>query len=449
MKKITIILAGFFLFVNVKNVNAQANKECITKYNLFKGDFLSKKYDDAYPNLVDLMNNCPKLSVNIYKLGDKLAKKRFKKASNKTEAVAFIKKIYEQRLHYFPKKNPAKAHSDYATFLAKNKLSSKEEIFSILEKAYKISPKNMSVKNIYKYFKGVTEKNKNTNPQKVFDTYDDVIESVGEKLKDYSKKIYNLTKDSTRILDKKEAKKLKGYKINSKALGSVETSLDAIISKLATCDRLIPLYNRDFEKNKTNATWLKRAVSRMYNKGCQEDPLYEKLARAYAEASPSADSYSFLAGILDKNGNVNGATQMRQKAFDLETDPYKKANFKLKFAHFAKKRGQKAKARSLAYEALKFNPSFGKAYLFIGSLYASSANSCGKDEFEKRMVYVAAYNKARKAATVDPSISSLAKKYMRNYKAKFPSKKVIFLKSIASGSSYKIGCWIRETVRVP
>ena len=88
--------------------------------------------------------------------------------------------------------------------------------------------------------------------------------------------------------------------------------------------------------------------------------------------APSPDSKSFYAGILEKNGDASGAAAMRQEAFDLETDPLKKAKYKLKFAHAAKARGQKAKARSLAREALKYNPNFGKAYLFIGSLYQSS-----------------------------------------------------------------------------
>jgi tetratricopeptide (TPR) repeat protein len=319
----------------------------------------------------------------------------------------------------------------------------------LLEKGYNLSPRDMGVKNIFKYFKGVTERNKDTNPQKVFDTYDDVLESVGEKLEDYSKKIVDLTKDSTRVLDKKEAKRLNAYTVNSKALGQVEGGLDAIISKLATCERLVPLYQRDYEANKTNAVWLKRAVSRMFNKGCQTDPLFETLTKSYAEAAPSADSYSFYAGILEKNGDVSGAIAMRNKAFELETDPLKKAKTKLKFAYAARSRGQKGKARSLAREALSYNPNYGKAYLFIASLYASSVNSCGKNEFEKRMVYVAALNKAQRAAAIDPSISSSAKKSIRSYRANVPSKKVIFTAGVTPGTKYSIKCWIGETVKVP
>jgi tetratricopeptide (TPR) repeat protein len=225
--------------------------------------------------------------------------------------------------------------------------------------------------------------------------------------------------------------------------------LDAIISEIATCERLVPLYKRDFEANKTNTTWLRRAVSRMFNKGCQEDSMYETLAKAYAESAPSADSYSFYAGILEKNGDTSGAAAMREKAFNLETDPIKKAKYKLKFAQAAKVRGQLSKARSLAREALRFNPNFGKAYLLIARLYQSSVNNCGTNEFEKRMVYAAALRQAQRASSVDPSISSAAKKYIASYRANLPSKKVVFTAGVAPGSSYRIKCWIGETVKVP
>ena len=449
MKKRIILLVNLFLFLGLQLVNAQAN-ECTIKYNLFKGDYQSKKYDDAFVNWMYLMDNCQKLSINTYKLGDKLAQIRFKDAADKTEAAALVKRVYQQRLENFPTKDPAKVHSDYATFLVKNKLASDDEVFEILQLAYSIDPNRMGVKNIYRYFQGITDANKDTNPQKVFDTYDDVLESVGEKLIDYAKKlkVLNDKVDAGQELDKKEKRNLRAYTINSKALGQVESGLDQIIIVLSTCDRLIPLYERDFEANKTNAKWLKRAVSRMFNKECTDDPLFEKLAIAYAEASPSADAYSFVAGVLAKKGDSSGAEQMRMKAFDLETDPFKKANFKLKFAQSAKKRGQKSKARQLAREAISLNPNMGRAYLFIASLYASSVNACGTNEFEKRMTYVAAHNKAVRASRVDPSMSSVARKFIRNYKANFPSKKVIFTEGVKEGDTFKVKCWINESVKI-
>ena len=437
MKKITFLLAVSLIFIAAKtNAQEDANRECQIKYNLFKGDFNSKKYDDALINLTYLLDNCQDLSVNIYKYGSDLAEK-----AKKDPVLA--KRIYEQRLQYFPKKNPAKVHSDYASYLMKNKLSTDDEIFSILEKAYTIDPTKMGVKNLYVYFQGVTDRNKDTNPQKVFDTYDDVLENVNKKLDNYAAQLRKLSVDTIR-----NKKKIYAYTVNSKALGQVEGGLDNMISEIATCERLVPLYERDFEANKTNSVWLRRAVSRMFEKECQEEPMYEKLAKAYAEATPSPDSYTFYAGILEKNGDASGAATMREKAFNLETDPIKKAKYKLKFAQAAKSRGQLSKARSLAREALKFNPNYGRAYLLIASLYQSSVNTCGTDEFEKRMVYAAALRQAQVAARVDPSISSNARRYIRSYKANLPSKKVIFTQGAQIGASHTIKCWIGETVKV-
>jgi Tfp pilus assembly protein PilF len=443
MKKITFLLAFVLLATSVK-INAQddAKRECTIKYNLFKGDYQSKKYEEAYANWIYLMDNCKDLSVSIYQYGADIAE-------NVKKDPVLAKRVYEQRLKFYPNENPAKVHSDYAAYLAENKLASDDEIFSILKKGYDIDPAKMGVKNLYRYFQGVTTRNKETNPQYVFDTYDDVLENVSLKLEDYAAKIRELTADSTRVLDKREKSLLRAYTINSKAIGSIEPLFDKTITKIANCENLVPLYQKDFEANKTNEIWLKRAVSRMFKKECQSDPLFEKLVRAYAEASPSPEAYAFLANVLEDNGDNAGAADMRQKSFELETDPIKKSKIKLKFAQAAKSRGQKSKARSLAYEAINYNPNSGRAYLFIATLYQASVNSCGTGEFEKRMVYVAALNKAERALAVDPSMSSVARKYIKTYKANTPSKKIIFQKGIEPGSSYKIGCWINETVKVP
>jgi tetratricopeptide (TPR) repeat protein len=441
MKKITFLLAAM-LFITTVETNAQdTSRECTIKYNLFKGDFQSKKFDDAYTNWIFLMDNCKDLSVNIYKFGATLAEE-----VRKDPVLA--QRVYDQRLQYFPAANPAKVHSDYATYLFENKLASDDIVFKILEKGYAIDPTKMGVKNLYIYFQGVTDRNKDTNPQKVFDTYDDVLENVNIKLAGYAKKLVKYS-DSTAVLDKRDKQLKRAYTINSKALGTVEGGLDAIISEIATCERLIPLYERDFEENKSNATWLKRSVSRMFNKGCQKEPLFEVLVRAFAEASPSPEAYAFLANVLENNGDATGANSMRLKSFELETDPLKKAKYKLKFAQAAKDRGQLSKARSLAREALKFNPRSGRAYLFIATLYQGSVNDCGDNLFEKRMVYVAALEMAERAAAVDPSISSRARKYINIYEQNVPSKKDIFNATAVPGANFTIKCWIGVTVRIP
>ncbi|MDG1955254.1 MAG: tetratricopeptide repeat protein [Polaribacter sp.] len=451
MKKITLLLAAVTILLSHSGLAQNAN-DCGIVYNLFKGEVQTKKYDKAYPRLKKLMADCPKLSVNIYKLGDKLAKDKIKSGGDKTEFAALAKKIYEQRLQYFPK-DAAKMHSDYATFLAKEKVGSDDEIFALLEKAYSIDPNRMGVRNLYKYFQGVTDRNKDTSPQKVFDTYDDVIESVGEKLDDYAKKLIPLKakEDKGEVLEGREKRLLRAYSVNSKALGQVESGLDKIIIDLSTCDRLIPLYNRDFPANKTNGKWLKRAVSRMYNKECTDDPLYETLVEAYVAADPSPEASVFFAGILYKKGKETEAMEYYKKAVDQQPDAFKKAENLYKIAQLFAKKGKRSQARNYANQAIQNKPTMGKAYLLIAGLYASknSVASCGSSEFEQRMVYTAALRKARRAASVDPSIASRAARYIKNYLSQEPSKKLIFTKGIKPGTPFAIKCWINETVKVP
>ncbi len=448
MKKITLILVAIVLLSNSK-VNAQASQDCTIKYNLFKGEYQTKKYDAAQLKLVALMNDCPKLSVNIYKYGDKLAKAKFKSATNKTEYSNLIKKIYEQRLQYF-KKDEAKVHSDYATFLAKNELATDEEIFALLENAYAIDPSRMGVRNIYKYFQGVTDRNKDSNAQKVFDTYDDVLESVSKKLDYYAKKLapIKVKVDNGETLGKRDKTNLRAYTVNSKSLGMVESGLDKMIIDLSTCDRLVPLYTRDFESNKTNGQWLSRAVSRMFTKGCTDEPLYEKLVEAWVAADPSPKTTVYYAGILYKKGKESEAMEYYKKAVDQEPDTFEKAKNLYKIAQLFAKKGQKSQARNYARRAIKNNPNFGKAYLLIAGLYATSVNQCGSTEFEKRMVYTAALRKAQRAAAVDPSIASKAARYIRNYRSQEPSKTLLFTQTIEAGTSHTIKCWIGETVKV-
>jgi len=49
MKKQIILLANLFLFLGSLVLNAQVTQqECNIKYNLFKGDYQSKKYDTGF-----------------------------------------------------------------------------------------------------------------------------------------------------------------------------------------------------------------------------------------------------------------------------------------------------------------------------------------------------------------------------------------------------------------
>ncbi|SNR76803.1 tetratricopeptide repeat protein [Lutibacter flavus] len=449
MKKMRQLFTLLFLLAAAPIVFAQASSDCTIKYNLFKGDYNAKNYDKAYENWMWCMDNCPTLSVNIYKYGIKIAENKLENATeaDKKAAADLVMRVYNQRLEHFPK-DKADIYDNIASFKGEQG-ASEEEVYGWLNKTFKEDPTALSPKNIYKYFDIILNKYKDTDTQKVFDTYDEVGEALELKRKDYTKRIDVINaKDSTK-LSKKDLKRRKNSQQIITNLSIVESGLDQKLAAISTCERLIPFNRKNFDANKENAIWLKRAVSRMYNKECTEDPLYDQLVEAYVKADPSPNASVFYASILMKNGETNKAMEYFKNAVDQEADTYKKAGYLYKIADILRKKGRKSEARSYCYQALENQPTMGRAYLLIASMYASSANSCGTDIVSKRMVYVAALNKARKAKSVDPSISSIANRFINSYADNIPTTKDLFVAGVKSGTAHKIGCWINETVRVP
>ncbi len=492
--KKTLMIIGMFLFLGISfSVNAQEKygsdpTKCRTNLSLFNEAAKVGNYSAAYEPWNWCMDNCPESSKVLYALGLKMVEAKYDESAgfitpvngkkieeggtivkvegdyydtskmNKAEMAkhaAEIEKVYKQRIQYFPE-NLGKVYSDWANSLFKraqleNTSNYSEEIYDKLGKSFKEDPSGMSVKNLAKYFELFTEKNKDTNPQLVFDTYDNINEAVNDKMDGYSKGLdqINTKVDAGQALTSKEKKQKYAAEINLTALGQVEGYLDNSLSEIATCERLIPLYTSNFEKYKTDPVWLKRAVSRLNQKECTADPLYPKMVEAYVNADPSSAAYVFYAGILLESNQDTKAMEYFNKAISLEKDNYKKAKYYYQQALIMKNKGAKGQARDLSYKALKERPSMGSAYLLIANLYASSANSCGTDEFSKRMVYVAAADKAARAKAVDPGITSTANKYIHSYMASAPTKKLVFTEGLKSGSPYKVGCWINETALIP
>ena len=456
--KYNLGLLAILLFISNWAVNAQVEGEdqgpsikeqAKLKYNLFSGLVKNKNYDEAYDDWMWCFEKSPKLSVNIYKYGIKIAIHKYKNATeeNKVEAQALVEKVFNQRMEHYPAKL-AKVYSDYATFM--HKAGAEEPVvFALLEKGYKLNPVKLSVNNIKMYFTGVKERNKDTNVQLVFDTYDDVVETVSDKIGEYHVRLEKITKreEVSENLSKKEKREKKICTVNLKALGQVEGILDKIILELSTCERLVPMYEKDFEENKMDAVWLKRAVQRVEKKECTDSDLYEKLVKAYVSASPSTRSSVSYANLLLKKGKNQEAMTYFEKAISQEDNLIQKAKYQYTVAQLLTRKSV-SNSRKYAKMAIKSNPAMGKAYLLIASLYANSANSCGSSIFEKKMVFTVSLKYAKKAAQVDPGSSRAAKKAINFYSKNIPNKKLKFIEGKKTGEAYTVGCWINETVTI-
>jgi tetratricopeptide (TPR) repeat protein len=280
-------------------------------------------------------------------------------------------------------------------------------------------------KTLYdRYKEGDTE----VTMELLFNKYEEVSEKFEFESTELAKKLDVILKkeDAGTALTSRETRNKRIFNVNSNAIGTFLSNLDAIIAKEATCENLIPLYQRNFEANKTDALWIKRAASRMDSKECSDDPLFVTLVEALHALEPSADSAYYLGLLNDKSGNADEALKYYEESIALETDNYKRLKFFLKIANKFKAAGRKSSARSYANKALGFQPSLGRAYLLIANMYADSANQCGDSQFNKRAVYWLAADIAKKQVRLMLHLKRIASRTAESYTGRAPSKTDIF-----------------------
>ncbi|WP_047416687.1 lipopolysaccharide assembly protein LapB [Cellulophaga sp. Hel_I_12] len=454
MKK-RIYIVAMLLFGFTGGAIAQANPECPTNLSIVHENVKVKNYEAAFTPWKMLYTTCPDLNKAIYIYGERILKFKIEKSAGaeKTGFINDLMGLYDASIKYFPKDfTVAGIAIDKALLMNDEKMGSDQEIYDVLHNGFTVDKDNFgNPKALYLYFSLLVDLHKAgaKDLQEVFDTYDNVTEQISvenKKLTDNIEKL--LPKEDDGTITAKEKGRLAAYTQNSGIYGSIEGSIDAKLGALADCSNLIPLYEKSFEDKKTDITWLERASSRMYNKECTDDPMFKKVLDAQLALKPTADLYVYLGGLESKAGNKSSALSYFTKAIDLETDKFKKSNLLYKVATDFSRSGSKSNARSYAQKALDANPSNGKAYLLIASLYASSANDCGSTSFEKRAMYWKAADVARQAGRVDPSLASRSARAVESYMSKVPSREMIFSENMA-GKTVTFNCWVGGSVKVP
>jgi tetratricopeptide (TPR) repeat protein len=455
--RITVIIAALLMATNFSF--AQQNENCMLNLTLMNDYVKNKKYDQAYEPFMAVRKECPKFNLAIYKYGEKILKHKIDNSSG-AEKKAFVEDniaLLNEGGEYYASKYPKGEVLEGIGILIydNQELLNKTDmdVYNAFDKAFKEDLKNFtSTKGLYVYFTKTVDlfKAGKFELQQVFDKYDDISEQLENLNEHYTKLANELIgkEDAGTALTQKEERYKKFYLDKLEANGKISGSLDSYLGQLANCENLIPLYKKQYEEKQNDAVWLKRAVSRMYNKECTTDPLYIKLVKKYDEVDPSADTKYFVSTVLREQGKVKEADDYVKQSYELQTDTFKKARMAKTIAQGFKNRGSYSTARNYYREALKLNPSDGTPHLHIAAMYAKSAKDCGEGNFNQRAVFWYAAQEARKAAQVDPNLKSTADKTAASYEANAPTRGEIF-SADKGGQTINIGCWIGGSVVVP
>ncbi|MCK5824373.1 MAG: hypothetical protein KAG96_03105 [Ichthyobacteriaceae bacterium] len=454
---LVLFLVGLGANLNAQDTACKNDPVIREKLSIYTEYYKSKNYEDAYTNWKEVYEECPNATKNLYIHGPRLVTKQIKKAKSPEEKeilVGQLVKLYDDRMEYYPSaKKKGYVLGKKGVTMVNYKYGTSKEAFDVLDEAYKIDGDNLSSTSLNRYFVSSVRlfQEKEFTDEQVFEVYDNVMVSIENSLDKENDIIAKLEqkKNEGTELSKKEAKKLKIAKNHVGAYETNAASLEKTIGKIATCDRLEALYGVKFEENKDNIKWVNGGVKMMSRKKCFSSDVFFKLIDSKSKLAPDASS-SRVAGLLSlSNKNFTEAIKYYDEAIALESDPKKKSKDYLNGAKALFKIGKKSKARTYAREAIKLNKNWGDPYILIGDMYASSANSCGTNGFEKKAVYWAALDKYSKARRVDPKAASTASKKISQWGTQVPNKTMIFQFGYIGKPTYKIECWIHETVKVP
>ena len=460
--KIAILIAFTQFFYNgysqegVDKLKYGPDKElCNEKLSIYTEFYKQKNYADAYEPWRYLFENAPKRTKNIYLHGPKIIKGILK---NETDEIKKAKKveelisIYDQRNRFYPGKeayvNGMKGADMYRYMKGTTEgLKSAHEILSL---AF-AEAGNESTSSVLNYYFMTTTKlvqAKNLEVQDLIDLFSDLSSVISYKEAKLSQDIYNLEQQEEKTA--KQIKKLKKDKKEIKTLGDVKTNLEKTLAPHATCEKLQELYEKNFETNKEEVSWLKRAAKLLSKKECTDTDIFFSISEALYIIDPSPASAANMGLRALKRKNHEKAVEFYLYAFDGEEDELNKAQYAYRLAQTHAAMSKNKTAKSYALKALSLRSGWGDPYILIGDLYAKTSRKCGelKTEFLKRVGYWAAIDKYEKAKSIDRSILEKANKRIEKYTEQMPSKTDVFTEGLIDEPTYDIDCWYKETVTI-
>ena len=410
---------------------------------------------DAYKPWAYLFESAPKRTKNIYLHGPKIIKGLIKTVSDETRKAALIDSlmtVYDQRNTFYPGKEAYVVGMKGADMYKYMKGSTEglQASHEVLLTAFNMAG-NESTASVLNYYFMATTKLVQAKVLKVEDLialFSDLSGVIAYKEAKLTQDIYNAEQNNA--LSSKDLKALKRNKKELKTLGDVKANLEKTLAPHATCEKLVELYTKNFETNKEDVAWMKRAAKLLNKKECTDSDIFFAISETLYNVDPSPAAAANMGIRSLKRQDYTKAAEFYTYALDNEQDNLNKAQYAYRLAQTYGAMNKNKTAKSYAQKSASFRSGWGDPYLLIGDLYAKTSRQCGelKTEFLKRVGYWAAIDKYEYVKRLDSQLSDKANERIQKYTEQMPSKTDIFTEGLIDVPTYKIECWYTETVNV-
>lgn len=410
--------------------------KCITNLSLLQTSAKAEAYKDALAPWTAVYENCPASSKNIYIYGPRIYKALYAAETDAAKKKAMIDKImeiYDTRMKYYGESEGKGKILAYKTYDYMELMGDKADS-----------------KTIYDGLKSaITEAKDKMDPSDAYGHF--MVASLTEYLKDKTKKEQYL-KDYfavTGYLDQAIANAAND-KTTSDYLTTVKDGVvkGFVNSGAGDCKTLTEYYADKVEANKSDKAFLNDVVASLASVGCTESDVYANASEYLYKLEPSANAAAGLANRALRNNDYDSAVKYYSEAANLEPNKSKSADYMMQVAGIFSNQRNFSRARQAAYDALKYNPNKGEAYILIAQLYASSAGSVFQESEKSGLVFCAAVDKLQKAKSIDPSVSGEANSLINKYAGYFMDTETAFMMGIKEGQSVFIPGWIGESTTI-
>ncbi len=415
--------------------------ETIKNYSLYREFYKQKAIQDALPYWRFVVDNAPKARKTPYIDGGKMYEDLAETATDEATKMAYIDSVllmYDKRMEYFGEEGELSA---WKALKVKKYMPDNKELYNeLIRNAVEIGQEDALYFVLLDYLKikrseqikdGKIDKE---GAEKVMEEYAKLSDIVDHNIEEEHKYAENYEKTQGKM--DVIAEEMEGY-------------ID-IFNEPKDCAGIIAKYEPQYRSNSSDLKTVKRVMGKLAKGKCKGQALYAELTTKLFELAPTAAGARRLAGSYYKSGNNEMAIKYFLQSIELETNNSNKAKVYMSLAAIERRKVKSLTtsvavlARKYALKAAELQAGWGKPYMFIGDLYASSGKLCGSGTgWESQRVSWAATDMWLRAKDIDPDVASEANKSINKYSQFYPLKSEGFMKSVNSGDRVPMSnCWI-------
>ena len=418
-------------------------------YFYFREYIKKKDYTAALPLWRDLYKHTPAGSEYHYTDGIKIFEYLIKQESDNVKIAAYqdtLFLLYDQRIVCFKKTNTKKG--DILT-----------------RKAFAMYKQKVDNKSTFDTFKeGLSLADKKTGHFILNPFARTTIEAykAGDISKIEAQEVYTKVLEIAEYHSKNGKTERSIFKYNEAKENVERTFRQKLDNPIFDCEYYSKIYIPQYEANPDDVKNYRSIYKALIKGGCEKTMpllveihtkdsirLKEEKAQALIEYKLNAPKSKKAVWAYQKGEFEKSAQLFIESAKEeIELANEEKADMCFKAAQIAFSNLKDfPKSRQYAEKALEYRPNWGKPYLLIGDLYASSGPLCGTGTgFKSQVVTWVAIDMWAKAKEVDndPSVVQKANKQIQKYTKFMPTKGVLHSRNLKVGSSYTVPCWIQK-----